>query len=106
MAEVGRVGGTDIDDEKVGEWAEQSEGSGIVFGGFSFAGFGLRYGFRYILLWVFCTHVVFSIIGFLGSVIGGVLYNSLVGAKGGMLLDFEDVKSAYEQLPPPPPDFK
>lgn len=55
---------------------------GIVLECFSFAAFGLRYGFHYILLWVVCTPVVFSVIGFLASVIGVAIYNSLVGAKG------------------------
>src|SRR5258707_9837955 len=75
---------------------------GIVFGLFSFDSFSLRYGFIYILRWVFLTPIVFAVIGFIAAVVGGALYNYLVRNRGGIILDFEDIKAGFEPPPPPP----
>ena len=74
---------------------------GIVFGFFSFVE---SRGFFYIVRWVVLTPMVFALIAFVATVIGAVIYNSLVRKRGGIALEFADIKVDVE-LPPPPPNF-
>jgi hypothetical protein len=75
---------------------------GIVFAFFAFV--ESRAAWFYIVRWVVLTPMVFALIAFAATVIGAVIYNSLVRKRGGIVLEFADIKVDVE-LPPPPPNF-
>jgi hypothetical protein len=47
------------------------------------------------------TPIIYAGIAFLATVIGGVVYNSLAGTLGGMVLEFDSPRDEYD-LPPQP----
>ena len=77
---------------------------GLLFGLFSYIGFGLLYGFYYIFLWIVGTPIVFGVIGLLASLSAAIIYNAFVKRRGGMFFEFEESTSKAE-LPPAPPSF-
>ncbi|HEY0547765.1 MAG TPA: hypothetical protein VGC91_20465 [Pyrinomonadaceae bacterium] len=57
----------------------------------------IRYAGYYILI----TPVAWSILAFIATALGGLLYNALAESVGGMVLYLEDTETEF--LPPPPP---
>jgi hypothetical protein len=56
----------------------------------------------YMILWYLLgTPVIYGVSLFLATTIGGVVYNSLAGSLGGMVLEFDSPKDEYD-LPPQP----
>jgi hypothetical protein len=51
------------------------------------------------------TPILYGVVTFLATVIGGVVYNSLAGSLGGMVLEFDSPRDEYDQPPQPSEDF-
>jgi hypothetical protein len=47
--------------------------------------------------------IFYAIIGFIGGLIGGLVYNGVSGIVGGIELELEDVGVLYAPPPPPQP---
>lgn len=60
-----------------------------------------RSNIRYAGFFLLITPVATGIMGFVASVVGGLIYNALAGSVGGMVLYLEDTETEF--LPPPPP---
>lgn len=77
---------------------------GVAYAGWYFAYYRtLSVG---IVLWYLLgTPILYGVVTFLATLIGGVVYNSLAGSLGGMVLEFDNPRDEYDQPPQPSEDF-
>ena len=78
--------------------------TGIIFGAYAYMVTGLTVP-QVLIIYLILFPIAYGVIGFVSSLIGGVIYNSLAGTVGGMLMEFEEVPTE-KPLPPPPPSFQ
>jgi len=80
-----------------------------LFAGVAYAGWYFVY-YRTlsagIVSWyLLATPILYGVVTFLATVIGGVVYNSLAESLGGMVLEFDNPRDEYDQPPLPSEDF-